>query len=123
VAEWEEIARFLQENFTVEREWPGRAVAIVCDGTTQPYRMLIGKNHPGFGGVEHVTVEAVLGPPDQLNLVAAVKSAAKLMGGVVCADDMVSIRDSRCLSTLSVDHLNMMIGYMGGAIESYYLLA
>lgn len=45
--------------------------------------------------------------------------SSKLMGGLVCADGMASLRDSRCLSTLSIDHLNMMIGYLAGALEGY----
>lgn len=113
----------MRENFTVEHEWPDKGIAIVFNGTTAQYRMLVGRNNPGWGGVEHVTIEAMLGSPKQVNLLAALKSAGNLLGGVVCVDDMVSIRDSRCLSTLSIDHLDMMVAYIGGALEEYYLVA
>jgi hypothetical protein len=95
---------FSRKNFTVKREWSDKGVAIVFNVATARYWMLAGRNNPSLGGVEHVTTEAVLGSREQLNLLAAVKTAGNLLSGVVCVDDVVSMRDSRCPSILSIGH-------------------
>ncbi len=64
-------------------------------------------------------LEASLGPAEQVDFRLAAQSASRLMGGLVCTDGMASLRDSRCLSTLSIDHLNMMIGYPAGTNAAY----
>jgi hypothetical protein len=123
VAEWEEIAAFLRARYTIEHAWPGQGVVISWNGTLRPFRMLVARNNPGWAAVEHVTIQAALGPVDQVNLLAALKCGEQLMGGLVCANDTVSIRESRCLSTLSVEDLDNTIGYIGGTLEAYHLAA
>ena len=70
-----------------------------------------------------MTLKAALGPSQHVNLLAASKCASRLLGGVVCDDGFVPLRDNRWLSTPSIDHLNAMIGYMAGTLEGYVVTA
>ena len=82
-----------------------------------------GQELPGPGGVGHVTLRAVLGHVRQVDLPAAVRWASPLLGGVTCDDDLVSPRDSRCLSTLSAGQLRTMIVQMAEAVDGYFTTA
>lgn len=118
---WSQIAAYVRQNYAIEREWPDQGFIITVDGLRARHKLFLARNHPGFGGVEHVTLEAGLGGPEHVNLLIAAKAAGKLLGGLVCADNLLSLRDSRCLSTLTTAHLNMTIGYMVGALDGYLI--
>jgi|SRR6185312_802898 len=119
---WDDVANYIRTQYAVEKEWPGRGFIFLEKGAVGQHRLFLARNNPGWGGVDHVTLEASLGPAEQVNLPAAAQCASKLMGGLVCADGTATLRESRCLSTLSLDHLNMTIGYLVGALEGYLLV-
>lgn len=121
VTTWDDIASFVREKYVVVQEWPSQGFIIAVDGTFQQHRLFVARNNPGWGGVDHVTIEAALGSPDTVDVLAAAKSASRLMGGVVCAEDFITIRDSRCISTLALPHLANVIAYMSGCLEGYLL--
>lgn len=119
---WDDVAQYMRSQYVIEKEWPGQGFIFLIDGAVGQHRLFLARNNPGWGGVDHVTLEASLGPAQQVDFLVATQSAGKLMGGVVCADGMASLRESRCLSTLSLDHLNMTIGYVAGALDGYIMM-
>lgn len=116
---WNDVATHIKTTYEVEMEWPD-AVGFLLPGGRSSHRILLGTNNPGFGGVDYITMDAFLGPTSDVDVIRAAQCAHRLLGGVVVADDVATIRDSRCLATLSIEHLNMSLGYLSGALDAYW---
>jgi hypothetical protein len=85
--------------------------------------VLVAIENPGYWGVDHVTVEANLGPAGGVDVLAATKAAGSIpMAGVVWREEQVAVRVSRCLATLTLDHLAATIGSFGGALDGYVMI-
>lgn len=78
-------------------------------------------HNPGFGSDDYVTFEVMLGGIKEVDLELAVKAAGKLLGGVVCFNDIVSFRDSRCLATLTPARFDVCLSYIAGLAVGYFL--
>ncbi|MHB1594328.1 MAG: hypothetical protein ACYCO9_20825 [Streptosporangiaceae bacterium] len=118
-ATWEQVAEFIGSGYRVERELPGHGLIFWVTLASGQRQFILARSFPARGGVEHVTLQAVLGHVRQVDLAAAARSASPLLGGLTCDDDLVSLRDSRCLSALTAGHLRTMIGQMAEVLDSY----
>jgi len=116
---WDEVRAYISTSCTVEKEWPGEGFIFYVDGVVGRHRLLLAINNPGWGSVDYVTAEATLGIVEQVDLIRAAQAANTLLGDIVCSDGIVSLRDSRCLTTLSTDHLSAWIGYITGVVDAY----
>ena len=120
---WQQVAAYLTYAFPVEQQWPGQGMVIVLNGMADNHRVLVVLENPGSWGVEHVTIEAPLGKLGEVDVAAAVKAAGSIaMAGVVCREEIVALRVSRCLSTLSLEHLAATVGSVSGALDGYVMI-
>ncbi|MDA8321447.1 MAG: hypothetical protein M0030_16810 [Actinomycetota bacterium] len=116
---WDQVAEFIGSAYRVERELPGQGLVFWVTLASGARQFILARSFPARGGVEHVTLRAVLGHVRQVDLTAAARWASPLLGGVTCDDDLVSLRDSRCLSTLTASHLRSVIGQMAEVLDGY----
>ncbi len=123
LADWEQVAEFIGSAYRVERELPGQGLVFWVTLASGARQFILARSFPARGGVEHVTLRAVLGHVRQVDLTAAARWASPLLGGVTCDDDLVSLRDSRCLSTLTASHLRSVIGQMAEMLDGYLTTA
>lgn len=115
---WDDVAEYIRSTFEVEKEWPGKGFIFAANGAVQTHRLFLARNI--WDDVDHIVLETGLGVPDQVDFRVAALSAGKLLGGVVCDEDLVSLRFPFPLSALTIDHLAVMIGYLTGAAEGYH---
>jgi hypothetical protein len=120
---WPDVAAYLARTYPVQQEWPGQGLAIVLNGRAANHPVLVALENPGFRGVDHVRLEANLGRPDEVDVLAAAKTAGSIpMAGIVAGENGVSLRVSRCLATLTLEHLVATIGAFTGALDGYVLI-
>jgi hypothetical protein len=120
VATWEQIREYIMNTYAIERDF-GPGFMFWVESATGRYLILAAKNKPQFGNDEYITFESMLGPAAQVNLLYAAQSSVNLLGGTVCVDGMVSLRDNRSLETITLDGFATCVGYLVGATEGYLL--
>lgn len=120
MATWQALRDHIVGTYRIDRDM-GNGFILWARGSTQQHLTFIGLNNPGFGSDDYVSAEISLGHVAAVDLKAALQSGANLLGGAGCFDDTVSLRDSRCLSTLTPHQFDISLSYLSGAVEGYYL--
>jgi hypothetical protein len=121
MSSWDEIRGYVVDRYVVEKDY-GEGFLLWVEGAQSRFLMLAAKNNPGWGSDDYVTFESMLGEASQVDCLVAAKIGAQLMGGAVCVDETVSLRDSRCLATLTTGLFGTCLGRLVGLTEGYHLL-
>jgi hypothetical protein len=122
MATWEQIREEVFKSYRVHRDY-GNGFGLWVDTPGRPQLVLVTTNNPVFSSVEYVTFEVILGPVENVNPTMAAQSASKLLGGSVCFDGTFSLRESRCLETLTIPDFGTCLNYLAGAAVGYLVAA
>lgn len=117
---WADLREYITARYPVDRDM-GAGFILRVKGPVREHSVLVGVNRPEFGSESYLSAEIAVGRLSDTDLVTVLQAGSNLLGGAACFEETVSLRDSRCLDTLTPQQFDIMLSYLSGAIDGYHM--